>query len=137
MKLSFVVQQPINKVFETLTDMRKFASVHPVISKIDLIDGNKYIVHETLKLGLIPVSFTYPITIHQNFDDKKVTFKATVMKLTKIEMHFELSIDHDSTIINETISIQSFLPIHSIMRNVFRKQHTLLFENINAIKKTE
>ena len=134
MDLIFKINKPIDTVFDYLTDMQKFVSVHPVISKIDSLSGNNYLVYETLKLGFIPFSFTYPVTIDQSFNDKKVLIRATVMKLTKIEMSYTLTTDNNSTIINETITFKSPLPIKSIMQNIFRKQHTLLFEKIEALK---
>jgi carbon monoxide dehydrogenase subunit G len=133
MNLTFKINKPIDTIFDYLTDMQKFVSVHPVISKIDNLSGNNYLVHETLKLGIIPFSFTYPVIIDQNFNDKKVVIRATVMKLTRIEMSYKLTTENNSTIINETITFKSPLPIKSIMQNIFRKQHTILFENIEAL----
>ena len=72
MNLIFNIPTPIDTVFDYLTDMQKFASVHPVISKIDIVSKNSYLVHETLMLGFIPISFTYPVTIDQNLNDKNL-----------------------------------------------------------------
>lgn len=135
MNLTFNVNQPIDTVFDYLTDMQKFVSVHPVISKIDNLSENKYLVHETLKLGFIPFSFTYPVTIDQNFTNKKVLIRATVLKMTKIEMSYTLNRVNNATIINETITFKSILPVRSIMEGIFRKQHTYLFEKIEALEK--
>jgi len=132
MNLNFIVNKPIETVFEYLTDMQKFASIHPVISKIDNVSPNRFLVHETLKLGFIPFSFTYPVTIEHNFNDKKIIIKATVMKLTKIEMIYHLRTENNFTIIDETIIIKSPLPIKTIMETIFRKQHTIMFKNIEA-----
>lgn len=117
-------------VFDYLTDMQKFVSVHPVISKIDRLSENNYLVHETLKAGLVPFSFTYPVTIQQDLDRKRVEMKATVMKITKIEMTFNLRQENDFTIVEESILFKSPLPIKFIMQNIFRKQHNKLFKNI-------
>ena len=134
MLLTFNVQQPIEMVFDYLTDMQKFVSVHPVITKMDWLSANKYLVHETLRFGFIPVSFTYPVTIDQNDKDKTIVMRATVMKITKIEMNYKLDTFNGLTTINETITIKSFLPIRAVMERIFRKQHGLLFQNIEAIK---
>lgn len=132
MNLSFKIHQSTTAIFEFLTDMQKFASVHPVIKKIEHLSENNYLVYERLTFGFIPFSFTYPVAVEQNFGEKKVTIRATVMRFTKIEMAFELSALGNSTVINETITFKSPLPIKNIMANVFRKQHTLLFENMAA-----
>ena len=134
MQLTFNVQQPIEMVFDYLTDMQKFVSVHPVITKIDWLLANKYLVHETLKFGFIPVPFTYPVTIDQNDKDKTIVIRATVMKIIKVEMNYKLDRFNGLTTIDETIIIKSLLPIQAIMERIFRKQHGLLFQNIEAIK---
>lgn len=133
MILTFVVNQSIDKVFEYLTDMKKFVSVHPVISKIDKLSERKYLVHETLKLGFIPFSFTYPVEIDKNVSDKTIIMIATIMKMVKIEIKYDLSMDKNSTIINETIIFKSILPVTLIMEKIFTKQHSLLFEKINNL----
>jgi carbon monoxide dehydrogenase subunit G len=134
MNLTFDLQQPIELVFDYLTNMQKFVSVHPVISKIEPVSGNCYLVHETLKLGPIPVSFTYTVTVESNALNKTVMIKATVMKLTKIDMHYTLTQMAGHTRIEETIDFRSYLPIKFVMQKIFRKQHTQLFENINKLK---
>ncbi|MBK7882465.1 MAG: hypothetical protein IPJ81_00470 [Chitinophagaceae bacterium] len=114
--------------------MKKFVSVHPVITKIDTLGNNNYLVHETLKIGFIPFSFTYPVTIESNDFDKSVIIRATVMKFTKIEMIFKLSSYNGLTKIDETINFNTFLPVKPIMQKIFRKQHQQLFKNIEQAK---
>lgn len=52
------------------------------------------------------------------------------MKVTKIEMEFVLETQNDITIVNETITFKSPLPIKFLMQAIFKKQHTQLFKNI-------
>ena len=130
MKLSFKIHKNIDLVFDYLTDMQKFVSVHPVISKIENTSDKSYLVHETLKIGFIPFSFTYPVTIENSISDKIVVIRATVFKLTKIEMKFVLKADNGHTIIDEEIQFKSPLPVKFIMESIFRKQHDQLFKNI-------
>lgn len=130
MKLSFKLHKNIDLVFDYLTVMEKFVSVHPIITQIDDMGDDRYLVHETLKFGFIPFSFTYPVTIEKSTPDKTVTIRATVFKLTKIEMNFALKADNDFTIIDEEILFKSPLPINFIMESVFKKQHSQLFKNI-------
>lgn len=133
MQLTFELQQPIEFVFDYLTDMQKFVSVHPVISKIEPIGGNRYLVHETLKLGPIPVSFTYTVTVDSNVRDKTIVIRARVMKLTKIDMHYTLHQQPGYVRVEETLNFHSYFPIRAMMQNIFRKQHKVLFENLNKI----
>lgn len=130
MKLSLRIHKNLDFVFDYLTDIQKFVSVHPVISQIDNIGNESYLVHETLKFGFIPFSFTYPVTIKKSTLDKTVTIRATVFKLTKIEMKFILKADNDYTIIDEEILFKSPLPIKFIMEGIFKKEHSQLFKNI-------
>jgi carbon monoxide dehydrogenase subunit G len=132
MKLLFRIKKNIDLTFDYLTDMQKFASVHPLISKIDNNGQASYLVHETLKLGLIPFSFTYPVRIEKNKSEKKVVIQATVFKFTKIEMKFVLKADNDFTIIDEEINFKSPLPVQFIMQGIFKKQHAQLFKNIEG-----
>lgn len=130
MKLKFRMKKTPDFIFDYLTDMQKFVSVHPVIFQIDNTGNESYLVHETLKMGFIPFSFTYPVTIEKNTIEKIVIIRATVMKLTKIEMKFALKTDNDYTIIEEAINFKSPLPIKFIMQSIFKKQHSQLFKNI-------
>ena len=130
MKLSFRIHKNVDFVFDYLTDMQKFVWVHPVISEIENKRNENYLIHETLKFGFILFSFTYPVTIEKSLLNKTVTIRATVFKLTKIEIKFVLKTDNDYTIIDEEILFKSPLPIKFIMEGIFKKQHNQLFKNI-------
>ena len=130
MKISFRIKKDIDSVFDYLTDMQKFVSVHPVISQIDNSGNGTYLVHETLKLGFIPISFTYPVIIETSNTDKTVSISATVFKLTRIKMKFVLKADGEHTFIEEDIHFKSPLPVKFLMKSIFKKQHNQLFKNI-------
>jgi carbon monoxide dehydrogenase subunit G len=130
MNLSFKLKKSPELVFDYLTDMQKYVSVHPVIYKIDKTSDDNYLVYETLKFMFIPFSFRYTVTVEANSADKVVVMCATVMKWTKIKMKFVLKELDNSTVIDENIEFKSPLPIKFLMRRIFRKQHAQLFENI-------
>jgi len=130
MKLSFKLKKTPEYIFDYLTDMQKFASVHPVIWQIDKTGIESYLVHETLKIGVIPFPFTYPVTIEKSIINKVVIIRATVFKFNKIEMKFSLKEDSDYTIIEEEIEFKSPLLVTFFMEKIFKKQHRQLFENI-------
>jgi carbon monoxide dehydrogenase subunit G len=135
MKLTFDIQADLGFVFDHLTDMQKFVSVHPLIYKIEPVTGNCYRIHETFKLGFIPFSFTYPAWIDKNETDKTVTMRATVFKLTRITMVFDLKTIQGKTRVNEQVDFNSLLPVRPVMERIFRKQHALLFKNIEMKSK--
>lgn len=130
MELSFKVKKPPHLVFDYLTDMQKFTSVHPVITKIAKTASDNYMVYETLRFGFIPFSFSYPIIIHSEPMKNTVIIRAMVMKIMKIEITFKLKKETEYTIIEENIRFKSFLPVRSLMERIFKKQHTQLFKNI-------
>lgn len=129
--LTFEVQKSIETVFENLTDMRKFVSFHPVINKIEHISESNYLVYETLKVGFIPVSFTYQVLVSSNLAKNTVELKATVLIFTEIKMQFALENVGNFTRINETIHFKSPFPVKGIMSRLFKKQHQFLFQNMN------
>jgi len=129
--LTFEVKKPLETVFENLTDMQKFVSFHPIISKIEPISDNNYLVYETLKFGFIPVSFTYQVLVSSSLAEKTVEMKATVLKFTKIQIAFELKSKGDYTVITENILFKSPFPVKGIMSKIFKKQHKILFANMN------
>ena len=132
MNLSFKIKKSIEVVYSYLTDMEKFTSIHPVITRIDPTSNDAYLVHETLTLGFIPFSFTYPVKVEKNVADKTVIIRATVFKLTKIEIKFVLTEKEGFTTIEEQIKFNSPLPIKPIMQKIFKKQHAQLFRNMEV-----
>ncbi len=132
MKLTFRSKKTKDYIFDHLTDMQKFAAIHPVISKIENIKDDKYLVYETLKFSFIPFSFTYPVQVQKNKNKKTVTFQAKVFKIINIEMLFHLKSEGDFTIITENINFKTLLPIKFVLKKVFKAQHILLFKNIES-----
>ncbi|HEY3385387.1 MAG TPA: SRPBCC family protein [Saprospiraceae bacterium] len=133
MKLTFAVNKSPEFIFDYLTDMDKFVSVHPLISKIENLGDNHFRVHETLKFWFIPYSFTYPVTIQKNVEEKKIVMKAVIQKMTHIEMHFTIRDSGHSSSVEEDISIKTFLPVKGFIRKIFKKQHELMFRNIDKL----
>jgi carbon monoxide dehydrogenase subunit G len=133
MKLTFLTSKSLDQTFDYLTDMQKFAAIHPVISKIIDKGEQHYLVYETLSFAGIPFSFTYPVFVSSDHKNNTVTFKATVFKFTKIEMYFLLRTENNNTIIEEEILIKTVLPIKFLMQHIFKTQHSQLFKNLEAI----
>lgn len=129
MNLSFTLHKDFDFVFDYLTDMQKYVSVHPVIFRIDQTGDDSFLIHERLKLGFIPFSFSYPATVKKLSADT-VHMRATVFRFTKIEMKFVLKSNTGVTTINEEIDFHSPLPVKFILQRIFRKQHAQLFRNI-------
>lgn len=133
MELRFEVNKPAYFVFNYLTDMQKFCSIHPVIHKIEDEGNNSYMIHETLKFGFIPITFTYPATVESNKEEYQIKMKATIMKFTKVEMQYKITDHGNTSIVNEIINYHSILPLKFAMRRIFKKQHEILFKNMNEL----
>ena len=131
MKLTFKLKKDADDVYEYLSDMQNFCSVHPIVSRIDKTGNNSYLVHETLRFWSIPFSFIYPITVQKNDHNKTVVIRAVVFKMTKIELNFTISRLETSTLIEEQIAIKSLFPVKFVMYRIFKKQHDLLFRKID------
>ncbi|KOY87128.1 hypothetical protein AD998_14110 [bacterium 336/3] len=139
MILYYKLNKSIALIYTYLTDMQKFASVHPIISKIEKTNENTYLVYETLRVGFIPFSFTYPVHIQADESTRCVTMKAKVFGMVEIEMMFRLfetlgqsPQDESMTKIEETIKFKSLFPIASFVKSIFKTQHKKLFQNIEA-----
>ncbi len=130
MNVEYTINTPESFVFEHLANMQKFVSVHPVITKIEKIEGKKFRVFETLKSGVIRYSFTYTATVESNKEIRTVNIKARIMKLTSIEMAFSIAEVNGFSIIKEEINFKTVLPVKSLMQKLFMKQHKQLFINI-------
>lgn len=133
MNITYTLNKSEDFIFDYLTNMEKFVSIHPVISKMQKIGHNNYKVHETLKFGLIPYSFTYSATVESDLPNRQVVMKAVVMGFNKINICFKITEAMGQTIVHEEVSFKTLLPIKGMMRKVFREQHALLFKNLEEL----
>lgn len=133
MELTFALKKSPAFVFDYLTDMDKFAKVHPVITKIEHLGSGDYLVYETLKLGFIPYSFTYRVTIASDPVLNRIVINAVVMKMTRITMDYSIRPEGNGSVVDEIITIKSALPVKGIVQKVFREQHHQLFTNIDKL----
>jgi carbon monoxide dehydrogenase subunit G len=133
MELSFKLSKPALLVYDHLSDMQKFVTVHPIIYKIEPLGKDHYLIYEKLKLFLIPANFTYKVLVESDPDKKTVNYKARINALTKIEMQFCIKEESGGCIVNEVVDFKSYLPVKAMMKNIFRIQHKLLFDNINNL----
>ena len=84
MKLSYRINKNIDLIFDYLSDMQKFVSVHPVIFRIDATRNESYLVHVRIKFGFIPFSFSHPIKIEKSIVEKKIIIHTTILKMIEI-----------------------------------------------------
>lgn len=130
MILTYKVNRSPWLVFDYLTNMSKFVSVHPVINNMLYLEENKYRVFETLKLGLFQFSFTYPAAIDIYYENKRVVMTATLRNSNTIEMVFDIKEIEGAAIVQESINFKTRLPVKAMLCWLFKRQHAKLFKNI-------
>lgn len=135
MHLTFTLHQPANLVFEYLTDMHLFASVHPVITSIIPTGTNQYVVHETLRVAFLPVSFTYPVLVESDRATNRVIMQAHIMGLVTMRMNFTIRAEGSLTILEEIIDVNAPAPLRSVIQSIVKKQHDLLIKAIDSLSK--
>ena len=124
MILHHTINKPAAIVFEYLSDMQKYVTVHPIIYKISPLGNNRYKVYEKL---ILP--FTYEARVESDIQNKTINISANVMKMVQVHMNFVIEGNNPSRI-KETVTFKSFLPVKAIMAKIFTKQHKQLFLNI-------
>ena len=130
-ELIIKVKKDIFTIRQQLTDVEKFVIVHPLIYKMTDLGGNKYKVYEKIKIGIIPLRFTYKAFITHDKDYVKIV--ATVMGMTSISMFFTFQEEDKVTVIHEKLIIKYPLPIKNYMNRLIEKQHKTMFNNIELI----
>lgn len=133
MHLQFVVNKSIKEVYQCLSNMNSFVKVHPLITDMKPNQDGSYLVYEQLKLGIIRFRFTYPCNVKSNVEMNSITMNAVVKKVMHINLVFKLSQQNNQTIVDEYITFKSFLPLLFIMKSIFKKQHHILFRNIETM----
>jgi hypothetical protein len=133
MEIEYTLSKPRDFIYEYLSDMQKFVSVHPIIYRIDPLGGNRYLVFERLRFLFVPYSFTYVVTVTDSKPENKITITTTVKKMVHIKMEFHIEESQGISKVKEKVEFRSFLPVKPIMRKIFKEQHSLLFSNIGKL----
>jgi hypothetical protein len=128
--LKYKVKKSSDFVFDYLANPAKYVTVHPVIHRIESLGALQYLVFETLRWGLLRYTFTYPATIESEATRQTVVMKATILNCVKIEMVFKIKDNNDYSDIEETLCIDTLLPIKSMLGKIIKTQHAQVFKNI-------
>lgn len=131
------VHKPANFVFDYLSDVNKFVSIHPLIQRMVKLGPNNYLVHEEIKIGPLPIRFTYPATVESDSTSKEVSMCATVMRLSTVQMHFQIRSSGENCIIDEDIIFSTWLPIKFVLKRLFKTQHSRLFAKLDSLDSVE
>jgi carbon monoxide dehydrogenase subunit G len=132
MILTFRVARSPEVVLDYLTDPELFARVHPVVHRMEPLSEGRFRVHETIRMGPIPYSFTYEATVAPDPGALRVVMEFNVRKAVHVTLDFRLRGEGNGTVVEEEVTLRSRLPLGPLMRSLFREQHGILFSNIEA-----
>jgi carbon monoxide dehydrogenase subunit G len=132
MTLEFMVNKNREELFRILTTPVLFSESHPVIYQISTSEDGKWIVYERFKTGPLVYKFSYPATVKTDRDKFRVTFHAVINKLVHLHMDFTFSELPGKTLVEEKVTINSWLPVAPLLKKVIRKQHKIWFDNIQT-----
>lgn len=133
MYLHFQINKSPDLIFDYLTDMQKFVTVHPIIFRIDKLNSDEYMIHEKLKMLGIPMVFKYKATVNGNPEKGEVNIAAKVMGMINIRMQFIIKSINNHTEVYETVVFKTLLPVKWKLGQIFREQHGQLFKNLQSI----
>jgi hypothetical protein len=131
MQLDHVLPASPEVVYACLTDMQRFAVLHPVIYRIVELGNGRYRIHERMP-GLSWLRFSYPAEVQGDTDKMHVYMQAKVFGLVRVRMVFELVPLADGCAVKESVDFQTWLPVKRRLERTFRAQHLQLFANIAA-----
>lgn len=126
------INKPLNVVFRVLADVDQFVQAHPLMEKAEKIRPQHYIIHEFTPIGMWKFRFTYPAVITADTDAQRITMRADVFKLLKINLDFQLQALGEQTDVNEFVQIEGISFLARNLKKVIEDAHEKLFENISS-----
>ncbi len=130
MILNHSVSKPIDHVYSCLSDMEKFATVHPVVFKVEKIGDSEYKFYEKIKFVFIPFHLNYKVNLTSTVPNNYVEMESNVQKGVHLQLKFSLQAKNDVTEVEETILIKANPIVRLIFQNVVKRVHKNLFKNI-------
>lgn len=132
-RLQFQLQKSAEAVFTHLSDVNKYAQIHPVIQSIQRTGPMDYLVFEELRFGPLPIRFSYPATVESDPTARIIQMRATVLSICTVHLQFEVAPANEGCLVCEHISVSTWLPIQRLIISVFRTQHTRMFANLEML----
>ena len=124
------VHKPSNFIFDALSNMETFATLHPVVNKIEFISSEQYLFFESLKIGPFSFAFTYPASVHPIKAQQRIIMKAIIFGKIFLDVYFDISRENGFSLVREEIKISTWLPIRTAMKMIVVKHHKQLFANL-------
>ena len=134
MVLNYIITKPVDQVYQCLTDMQKFAEVHPVIYKVEQLSKTEFLFYEKIKIVFIPFSFNYKVNLKISLMTKPVEVDSQVQKGVYLTLKFLLQEKNNQTEVQEEINIKANVFIKIIFKVILKNAHKKLFQNIDKAK---
>lgn len=129
------IQAPASVVWSYLSDLNKFAEVHPIICKVDTYGGGAYRLYERLPLGPLSLRFSYPVQVTLDPQENIIRYVSKVLGIVVLDMRFHIVDRGDHSVTHEVIEIRSRLPVERYTAAECEKYHRMVFANIEKNSK--
>lgn len=130
----YTINKPVENVFPCLSDMQKFADVHPVVYKVEQLGEKEYLFYEKIKILFIPIRFTYNVKIESMEVNKQVSVYSTIIKGIFLHLNFTFETKGSQTEVEETFTIKAPFIIQQLFLLIIVDVHKKLFKNIELLK---
>lgn len=133
MILNHSIAKPIEAVYSCLSEMDKFAEVHPVVYKAEKIGETEYRFYEKIKFVFIPFDFTYKVNLTSTVPNNYVEMESNVQKGVHLQLKFSLQTKNNVTEVEETIIIKANPLVRLVFQSVIKRVHKKLFKHISEL----
>ena len=128
--LVFNVNKPAHEVFDIISQPELFSAIHPVIYKITEKQKGLWRISEKLEFVGIPFSFHYPAKVQCDQPNNEIKMAAVVFSVVSINLKFCIQQNQNQSTVTEQVAITSLFPVHPFVKQVFTKQHKIMFGNL-------
>jgi carbon monoxide dehydrogenase subunit G len=132
MRLSFRLAASPDRVFEILSDPDGFGRLHPLIDAIVPLGDGRYRVRERFAHLPFPLHFTYPAEITSQAASRSVEMNLRIFRLVSVDLVLRVQADGGGSLVEETGSIRSVLPVSGVLAKVLADTHRTLFDRLDA-----
>ena len=130
MILNHSIAKPIELVYSCLSEMDKFAEVHPVVYKVEKIGEAEFKFYEKIKFAFIPFAFNYKVNLTSIVPNKYVEMESNVQKGVHLQLKFSLQTKNNVTEVEEIILIKANFLVRILFQNTIKRVHKKLFKKI-------
>ena len=122
-------ERDVDNAFKTITNPISYPEIHPLITKVDKIDKNRFECHETTAIFSIPYSFKYVVDIN-SINSNQVVMISEVQKGVWMKLNFSIQYLQNEPFLCEEIEIRGSYLVQKILSKKLKKAHQKMFNNL-------